>query len=306
METDFVRSLPTELSTHVRAGCGERGQAWLRTLESTIHDLALHWSIKVGAPFAGIEYNYVAPAVTKGGQNVVIKIAPPWEPVEIFGEASYLAARNGRRCVRLLDQHAEARAILLERIFPGKTLVEHYAGREGDAIDPAIDLLKMGLMPVPENDDRIVCIDNWFESMRQNFANTAFATAYAEKALEIYDRLSKQPGRTFYIHGDYHPGNIVTSSEGSFCVIDPKGWIGHIGYEISVFLNNFYDWQKRKPDVRANVDRAVDKFSDAFDISEVEIRQWAYAGMVLGAWWNFVDMPELYNGEVAKADIWDV
>ena len=44
----------------------------------------------------------------------------------------------------------------------------------------------------------------------------------------------------------------------------------------------------------------------AFEIEAREIREWAYAQMVLGAWWNFADMPLHYDGSVGKADVWNV
>ena len=92
----------------------------------------------------------------------------------------------------------------------------------------------------------------------------------------------------------------------SFCVIDPKGWAGHIGYEIAVFLNNYHWWQETRSDIRRRLEEAVELFSKEFHLTSDEVRQWAYAQMVIGAWWNFADMPELYDGSVAKADIWDV
>ncbi len=92
----------------------------------------------------------------------------------------------------------------------------------------------------------------------------------------------------------------------SYCVIDPKGWAGHIGYEIAVFLNNYHWWQEKRSDIGSRLDQAVQEFARAFGLVEFELRQWAYAQMVIGAWWNFSDMPELYDGSVVKADVWEV
>jgi hypothetical protein len=48
-------------------------------------------------------------------------------------------------------------------------------------------------------------------------------------------------------------------------------------------------------------------FSDAFEIDPRELREWAFAQMVLGTWWNYDDMPQLYEpSTLAKADIWNV
>ncbi len=305
MTNAFKNTLPHELVTHVKSGCGQRGERWLAELPTVIQKLEFVWSIDVHEPFPGIEYNFVAPASTQDGEAVVVKIAPPWEPIEIFGEAAYLRARNGDGCVKLLAEECESRAILIEQIFPGRSLAEHFAGRESDAVAPAIEALKTVLRPVPMDLSNIELVDRWFDGLRK-FRATAFPADYAQKALDIYDELSRQPDRTFYLHGDYHPGNVVTHGESSFCVIDPKGWAGHIGYEIAVFLNNFHWWQEKKTDIRPLLDAAVNQFSAAFEISPDELRRWAFAQMVIGSWWNFVDMPDLYDGEVAKADVWDV
>jgi streptomycin 6-kinase len=135
---------------------------------------------------------------------------------------------------------------------------------------------------------------------------TAFPAEPSRKATEIYHRLSKQPNKTFYLHGDFHPGNVVTADRSAFLAIDPKGIIGHIGYDLAVFLNNLHWWQRESPNVEAFLNDAVTQFSESFQISESEIREWAFAYMVIGAWWNFEDMPEHYDGDVAMTDIWGV
>ncbi len=306
MTQGFTDSLPTELVAHVKAGCGGPGYEWLEKLPALIGGLEDQWSVSVGEPFPGIEFNFVAPAIDRDGKGVVIKIAPPWDPVEIHGEAAYLRLRDGVGSVRLLAEAPESRAIMIEQIFPGRSFVEHFAGRESEAVAPAIDALKIVLRPLPDELTHITPVDSWFDSFRNKFKGSGFPEDYSKKALAIYDGLSDQSGYNFYLHGDYHPGNIVTEGESSYCVIDPKGWAGHIGYEIAVFLNNYHWWQESKADIQHRLEYAVGEFADAFHLSPIEVRQWAYAQMVIGAWWNFADMPELYDGSVVKADVWDV
>ena len=148
-------------------------------------------------------------------------------------------------------------------------------------------------------------VDGYWQTF-ERYRETDFPRDYAAKAFAIYHELNPQPGRTFYIHGDYHPGNVVNADGGPYLAIDPKGIVGHLGYEIACFLNNFHWWQEDDADVKAKLAYAVQQFSAAFDIPEIELRQWAYAQMVIGAWWNYVDKSELYDGSVVKADIWDV
>ena len=90
-------------------------------------------------------------------------------------------------------------------------------------------------------------------------------------------------------------------------VIDPKGVIGPMGYDIGVFLNNLHWWsESHHSDTNALLNAAVAGFSAAMEIPESDLRKWAYAVQVLASWWTFDEMPALYTGGVVKADIWDV
>ena len=305
MNSSFKKTIPQELVTHVTAICGEKGEAWFERLQTLIKMLEDRWSVKLDDPFPGIEFNFVAPAVCPDSTPVVIKIAPPYAENEIFSEAQLLRTWAGNGAVELLAEERELNAIMIERAVPGKSLTECFEGKETEAVAPAIDVLRNILKPPPTDKTDVILLDDWFDGLRR-YPSSAFPRTYAEKALEIYDSLSVQSNSTFYLHGDFHPGNIVNAVRSPFLAIDPKGMVGHIGYEIAVFLNNFHWWQEGKPDVRNRLDKAVMQFSEAFDLSAAELRQWAFAQMVLGAWWTFDEMPDIYDNEVAKADIWDV
>lgn len=305
MSEPFKESLPLELVTHVVAGCGRKGEDWLKSVPDIIAALEDRWSLKVLTPFPDTEFNFVAPAVLENSEPAVVKIAPPWETVEIFGEAAWLKCRNGNAAIRLLAEDRDTHSILVERAFPGKNLSECFKGREPESVAPAIEVLRATVRPATNAPDDVILLDGWFDGMRR-FGSKKFPATYAEKAFDIYERLSKQSGNTFYLHGDYHPANVVSAERVPFLAIDPKGIVGHIGYEIAVFLNNFHWWQEEKRDIRQILDVAVRQFADAFEIDAIELRQWAYAQMVLGAWWTFDEMHDLYDNQVVKADIWDV
>jgi streptomycin 6-kinase len=305
MTETFKDILPPELVKHISAICGHRGEAWFGELPRIIHELERQWSLKVLKPFPGIEFNFVAPAVLEDGIDAVVKISPPFERIEIHSEAKYLRVRGGQGAVELLAEDRDRRAILIEYAMPGEALFKCFSENPFRCVDPAIEVLRSILRPPPPDMSDVDTLDNWFYNFRR-YRETDFPKRYAEKAFEIYERLSNQPDRTFYLHGDFHPGNVVTATRERFLAIDPKGIVGHIGYEISVFLNNLHWWQKKDPDIKAYLKNAIRQFAAAFDLNERELREWAYAGMVIGAWWNFDDMPEHYDGEVALADIWDV
>jgi streptomycin 6-kinase len=174
------------------------------------------------------------------------------------------------------------------------------------SVDAAIIVLEAILRPRPAERGDVHFLDVWFDRFQERHKQTDFPRAAALKALAIYGELSAQPGRTYYIHGDFHPGNIVTSARRRFLAIDPKGLIGHIGYDIAVFLNNLHWWQKNTEGVGELLAEAIVRFGGSFSIDEKDLREWAYATMVIGAWWNLEDMPEHYEGDSAISEVWGV
>lgn len=296
---------PEELVTNVTAICGDRGKRWLGDLARTVANLEDRWRLSVEEPFPAGEFNFVAPAVHHDGTEVVVKISPPYERIEIFQEAQYLRARDGIGAVELLDVDRDLAAILLARARPGEPLFEKFADDPAGSIGAAIDVLSKVLKPTPKQLIDVGSLDVWFDNFRK-FNETDFPRSYAEQAFEIYERLSKNRENIFYLHGDFHHGNIVTAERGPFVVIDPKGIVGHIGYEMSVFLNNLHWWQKGNGRLDELLDTAVREFSSGFSLAEREVREWAFAGMVIGAWWKLDDSPELYDNDVALADVWGV
>jgi streptomycin 6-kinase len=228
----------------------------------------------------------------------------PYPDGEAYSEAAWLKHRNGMGCIRLIEQERDARAYMMERAAPGINFTEEFKDREPEAVAPAIEVLKIITTEPPANLTDVISLDTWFSNL-ERAVGTDFPGEYAGKALELYRKMSSKTP-PMYLHGDFHPGNIVTATREPYLAIDPKGIIGALGYDIAVFLSNFHWWQDERPDVGERLDLAVKQFSAAFDISEIDLRGWAFATRVLGAWWTFDEMPTLYSGGVAKADIWDV
>jgi len=306
IRTAFKDSLPQELVAHVTAMCGRRGEEWFDMLPETIRELESKWSLTVGYPFPGIEFNFVAPAMTRNGRHAVVKIAPPFETTEIHSEAKYLRTLAGRGAVDLLAEDRETGAILLERAIPGRSLFESFSKDPPASIPAAIELLRSILRPPPSDITDVATLDGWFSNFRRGHRKSEFPKEHSEKAFDIYDRLSKESGRTFYLHGDFHPGNIVSSDRAPFIAIDPKGLVGHIGYDIAVFLINYFRWQEKNADIEKLLAEAIQQFADSFRLTEKAVREWTFAHMIIGAWWNFEDMRELYDADIAMSDIWGV
>jgi streptomycin 6-kinase len=296
--------IPHELRKHVVEALGDTGRFWLDRLPGVVQEIENEWAIEVDEPFEAGEFNFVAPAASPDKGNVVIKIAPPFPDGEFFSELAYLKHQNGRGCVRVLAEKPDLRVMMLERAFPGQNLVEEFVGRETESLGPAIDTLDRIDCDPPEAGAGVIYLDRWFDGLRR-YEKTAFTHSYAETALGLFAELSAKSERK-YIHGDFHPGNIVTAQREPYLMIDPKGIVGFVGYDIGVFLNNYYRWQERCSDIETRLASAVGHFADAFSMPETDVYAWCYVVAVLGAWWTFDEMPALYSGGVARADVWNI
>jgi streptomycin 6-kinase len=305
MAKTYEHFVPAELTKHVTAICGSRGETWLEYLPRLIAELEEKWNIVADEPFEKGEFNFVAAAHSGRGLDAVLKISPPYDRIEIFSEADFLRVRDGDGCVRVLAEDRERRAILMERARPGDPIDVHFQTDPFACVEPSIEVLRSILRPPPAGNVKVQLLDDWIANFRR-FRETDFPQKYGERALATFEKLASQSVGIYYLHGDFHPGNIVSSDRAPFLTIDPKGLVGHVAYEISVFLNNLHWWQKGKPGVENELNATLSKFADRFDLDERDLRDAAFAGIVIGAWWTFDEMPDHYNNEVALADIWDI
>src|SRR5690348_2928247 len=100
----------SEIFRRTVIGTYEDGVEWLERLPALIDLMARRWSLTVGPAFANLSYNYVAPAVTSDGVEVVLKLGPP-NP-ELSSEMEALRIYDGRGAARLLQCDPNAGALL--------------------------------------------------------------------------------------------------------------------------------------------------------------------------------------------------
>lgn len=303
MNKEFRSTLPRKFVENTLSLCGERGGKWLDELPEIIAALETAWNITSAGHFRNLSYNYVANASLPDGKSAVLKIALPLSDVEIYGEAAYLRAIDGRGAVKCLEFDRERQAILLERVAPGANLRSEFKKDQQRAVGAAIRVLKRLLRPVPDVTDDLVSLDAWFDGLRRA-VGTSFPQNLAERALAYYAELSQDTANIFLLHGDLHHDNILTAKREPFLAIDPKGMVGHVAYDIGVFLNNHRDWLEWDTRLEGKLDKAIAEFAAAFELEEQVIRKWAFCQMVLSWWWLFDEMPEMFTDELGIPDIW--
>ena len=238
-----------------------RGLRWLNALPEIIAEIEEDWSIKIGEPFANLSYHYVAPCVLKNGNEAVFKIGYPGENPTIYDEAAMLRIYNGGGAVEYLRIDVHRTALLLEKLNPGKNLLDIFRGDEIKAVETAIEVLRKLKRILPER-HYFIKLETWFAGF-EKARETDFPTAPVEQARKFYEELST--AETFLIHGDFHHQNILSSERDSFLAIDPKGIAGQLGYEISVFLNNHVRWLAADKNQREKLSESVFKFGEEFE-----------------------------------------
>jgi streptomycin 6-kinase len=300
----LIKNIPSRFEQNTLDLCGELGEQWLNDLPQIVKELAENWSLKVEKSFQNLSYNFVAPCIYKGGK-AVLKIAMPLNNPEISGEERFLQMANGKGAVKLLKFDETHRAILLERLTPGANLKEVFCKDSGKAVEIAINTIRVILRESPKN-SAFRQLEEWFNNFFTKAEKTSFPSAFQNKACEFYEELSSASKCKFLIHGDLHHENILSATREPFLAIDPKGIIGDIGYEISVFLNNHLWWLASEPNLGEKLNDAVRQFSEAFAIEPQDLRKWAYAQIVLSAWWTFEENGKNWKTDLALAEIWEV
>jgi streptomycin 6-kinase len=304
MNGNFISQLPEKFTRNATDLCGESGEAWLNDLPRIVAEIETNWSLKAEKPFRNLSYNYVAPCIRADGGEAVLKIALPLNNPEIFNEARFLKLANGKGAVKLFEVDEKRRAILLERLMPGKNLKEVCCEDEARAIEIAIPVLR-GLLKKPPN-STFKTLDEWFNNFFEKAAATSFPFEFQKKTREFYERLSSCSTDKFLIHGDLHHENILSATREPFLAIDPKGIVGAVGYDIGVFLNNHLWGLAPDENLKGKLDDAARRFSAVFAIEEADVRRWAYAQRVLSAWWTFEENGENWETDLALAEFWDV
>jgi len=227
---------------------GTRGTEWLAHLPELVSDLERQWSITVGQPLSGGTASYVCRAVTRAGDDAVLKLSLPDGGFQ--DAVRLLAAANGNGYVRLLAHDTERYALLQEAL-----------GSPLDTLDltPEQQMRVLGqtlrqAWQVPRWDDATVepgtekasqlgeLVERLWESLDRPCSERVRdqAMAYATSRAAAFDI-----ERCVVAHGDPHPGNALriptprAGAESGFVFVDPDGFLADPAYDLGVVLR---DW----------------------------------------------------------------
>ena len=294
--------LPQKFREVITSAFREEGKNWLVNLPEIIEEIEENWSLSVKKSFPNLSYHYVAPCVCADKSEAVLKIGFPGEAANISNEVKMLKYLDGRNSVRLLRFDEKRFAFLLEKLTPGENLKTIYRNDEAKAVETAIKVMRAFWRKAPEN-SKFPRLEDWFKNF-EKAEKTEFPSIYIKRARKFFDELTESK-QEMLLHGDFHHENILSAAREPFLAIDPKGIVGDIGYDISIFLINHAGWLKSEPGLPKILNSAIQKFAEAFEIEPRALRKWVFAHTVLSAWWTFEENGENWKDELAFAEIWE-
>ncbi|MGA9286760.1 MAG: aminoglycoside phosphotransferase family protein [Anaerobacillus sp.] len=282
LQDHFVKS--------VRFYFKEEGAAWLRSLPELLHYCEQKWSIKMKEPY-NLSINYVAPAVNKDGAEVVVKMCLPG--TEFLDELETLQLFQTNGMVQVIDYEEDKGIIILEKLSPGDTLAE--LKDDESACRVAAEVIRKLSRPAP-----IGCriqTTKTRENQLKNIANNhkkglgPITQKMFEIASEIFASLNQTIGEEKLLHGDFHHYNILNSGGREWKVIDPKGLIGEIEYDLIQFLLNCLP-DEGTFEVTEN---RIEILTNELNLNKERLILWGYSHSVLATSWTVEEEEDAYD-----------
>lgn len=293
--------LPDPFITTIQNVFKEDGRKFLAVLPVLIEDASQRWGLKDVQPVSNLSYNFVAFAKrvstrfasTTKQEDVVLKIGVP-NP-ELTSEIAALKLFSGDGACRLLEADEEHGILLLERLKPGLMLSELKNDDERTHI--AVDVMQKIWREIPAAgdgslSDQFIKLSDWFDALIQIRLHFDGGTGpFQKKLLEYIESVLPElfaDNNMKLLHGDFHHFNILSSERG-WLVIDPKGVVGPVGYEIGPLMINPRNSTSDRVNFKAQTERRVSILAERLGWEREIILNWAAAHAVLSTWWDIQD-----------------
>jgi streptomycin 6-kinase len=281
--------IPDTLRKNILETFHEQGAAWLERLPDLIHEFAARWSLQLSGPFL-LSYSYCAPAVQAGGREVVLKLAVPGD--EFTQHTLALQAFDGRGMVRVIEADFERGALLMERLLPGRMLVDEVRDDE-EATRIAARVMRAIRIPVPDG-PTFPSMADWagqFSGIRTHFQDRhcPLPARTIDRTERLFKELLDTEGTQHLLHGDLHHFNILSVSEESelgWRAIDPFGVVGEREVEVGAFVKNPDLAIPFTTEVERKLLRRLDVFHEQLGLDLQRMAAWSSVYAAVSAWWT--------------------
>lgn len=279
---DWRSKLP-EMVAGRAAAMGETGREWLNRLNGMIAELEKRWNVQVVEVLSGGSHAFVGLVRGSGGEERILKIDMPENPLrEFISGVETLRRADGRGYCRLYAVEPEFRAALLEKL--GGRL--HDSGLEPrrqmrlicEALKSSWQISVEGLEDILTSGTAV-----WFS----DFMPAAYAQLGAPCGKKVLDtalgyveaiEARTQPGEYVLVHGDAHNNNMLNvPGTDEYRFIDPDGQLYEKAYDVGVLMREWPEEYAEKP-MEAARERCR-YLSGLTGVAENEIWEWGFLQM---------------------------
>jgi streptomycin 6-kinase len=294
--------LSEEFRNRIIGAYGEAGTQWLHNLHGTLEEISDKWSIRLLPPYQPLSYHYVAPATNADGEPVVLKAGVPNR--EFSNQIDALRHFDGERVVRLLAADHDAGVMLIERLTPGRPLLDLNDDERATSI--FAEVLR-GMRKALPGAHEFPLISDWakgFQRLRDRYdgGTGPFPNSALERAEGMMADLMRTMSDPVVLHGDLHHWNIVSAEREPWLALDPQGVVGEQEYDVGAWLRNPFPQIMQIADPRQLIARRVDQLVEELGFERSRVIGWAYSQNVLAAVWSLEEGTDDWKVWLAWAD----
>lgn len=279
---------------------------WRSSVPDLVDRCVEEWELRLGAPYPGGTASYVAPVRTADGRDAVLKLSLPHR--EARGEAAALRWWAGDGAVQMFRHDPDRWALLIERCDPGDPISEADLPAHTRLTIAAELLAGLWRKGVPSNCELEHVADvtaEWATGVEERMHRLAppYDPGIVARGVELLRTLPATAERTVVVHGDFNPGNILSSARQPWLVIDADPMIGDPAYDLPPLLLQI-DEPLAYDDPLPVLRTRVALLSDILDEPAERLYAWSVARMVEAALW-YADRGELEEGsaELSRAAV---
>lgn len=267
------------------------GQGHFELIEKKLEKISKKWQLSNFQIIASFSANLVMTCMIEGRSKGVLKLSARdsenfnYEPraLEIFNHTSF---------VSLFEKDLSEKAILIEQIQPGHTLRK--VDNLEDRVDVFLDLYQK-IHKTPRHAEGFPSYLEWVNKitkyMKDHYLEHPL-TSHMNEACEMIKSLWDTYSDITLLHGDFHHDNILKDQDDTYKIIDPKGVLGPVLFDLPRFILNEFDDVYGKVCID-HIRKVVDYMSQKLNVSKAVLQNCLYIETCMGGCWCLQDDPSL-------------
>jgi len=277
-----------KLNHNITKKYGENGIFWLRNLTNQMHEICKNFQLSKPKIFPDLSWNFIFTAV-KNDQNILVKIG--YSSKEIRQEYDLLNNFSSIS-IKTLNYISSKNAIIMLQGEPGYKLKSFNKKNIIEKIDIYSDVVKS----ISKNKNSEIISVLPFEGILKSLEikhNDKNFRELQKKGIWVSKFLLNDSQPKSIFHGDLHLENIILH-DSKWKIIDPKGILSNIYYEVSIF--DFFDYEDcYSHRINYIFRERVSRVSKNLSLDEDKLIAWIFLRMVLSICWIIEDKGNYKN-----------